>query len=152
MHSNFPPVLAAGSWAALPELLDREGLCGAYDIVLSAETIYSLDSQRQLLACIKQVGCAAMHHSKRSHALLFCGRTPRMSVAGLQCLKPRTGRAWVAAKAYYFGVGGGTASFCRLVAADGTFQACVVAVHDDGASNKREILLLTFLDGGSSAS
>ena len=48
-------VCAAGSWATLPQLLEKEGLLGGYDIILSAETIYSMDSQRQLLACIKQV-------------------------------------------------------------------------------------------------
>ena len=61
----------------------------------------------------------------------------------MQCLKPRTGRALIAAKTYYFGVGGGTASFRRLLAEDGTFEATTAAVHADGASNKREILSLT---------
>lgn len=28
---------------------------GTYDVILSAETIYSLDSQQRLLACIKLV-------------------------------------------------------------------------------------------------
>lgn len=45
-------------------------------------------------------------------------------------------------------MGGGTASFRQLVAEDGTFKASIVAVHDDGASNKREILLLTFIADG----
>lgn len=64
----------------------------------------------------------------------------------VQCLKPRTGKAWIAAKSYYFGVGGGTASFRRLLATDGTFHTELAAVHNDGASNKREILLMTFRD------
>ncbi|EIE22097.1 hypothetical protein COCSUDRAFT_83488, partial [Coccomyxa subellipsoidea C-169] len=104
----------AGDWAGLPRLLKTEGLLGTYDIVLSAETVYSLDSQQQLLNCIRQ------------------------------CLKPDVGKAWIAAKSYYFGVGGGTASFTRLVKQDGTFEVKVVDVIDDGASNKREILLLSF--------
>ncbi len=67
-----------------------------------------------------------------------------MLCAFVQCLKPDVGKAWIAAKSYYFGVGGGTASFTRLVKQDGTFEVKVVDVIDDGASNKREILLLSF--------
>ncbi|CAL8471510.1 g11052 [Coccomyxa elongata] len=104
----------SGDWATLPTLLEKEGLLGTYDIILSAETIYSLDSQQQLLSCIKQ------------------------------CLRPTTGQAWVAAKSYYFGVGGGTASFIRLVEKDGTFNVKTIDVINDGASNKREILTLKF--------
>ncbi|BDA46890.1 Histidine protein methyltransferase 1 homolog [Coccomyxa sp. Obi] len=104
----------SGDWATLPTLLEREGLLGTYDMILSAETIYSLDSQQQLLSCIKQ------------------------------CLRPTTGQAWIAAKSYYFGVGGGTASFIRLVEKGSTFNVEAVDVINDGASNKREILRLTF--------
>ena len=64
----------------------------------------------------------------------------------LQCLKPKTGFALVAAKSFYFGVGGGTASFMRLVEQDGTFTVQSIATFDDGASNKREILQLKFAD------
>jgi len=39
----------------LPDLLDSKDLLGSYDIILAAETIYSLDSQKQLLHCIKKV-------------------------------------------------------------------------------------------------
>lgn len=51
---------AAGDWATLPRLLDSRGLLGSYDMILAAETIYSLDSQRQLLQCIKQVRAACL--------------------------------------------------------------------------------------------
>lgn len=64
----------------------------------------------------------------------------------VQCLKPRTGYALIAAKSYYFGVGGGTASFMRLVKHEGTFAAESIATFEDGASNKREILRLTYLE------
>ena len=47
--------LLAGSWATLPQLLETQDLLGSYDIVLSAETIYSTCGQRQLLPCIKRV-------------------------------------------------------------------------------------------------
>lgn len=62
----------------------------------------------------------------------------------VQGLRPKVGQAWIAAKSYYFGVGGGTASFIQLVDRDGTFEVKAVDVIDDGASNKREILLLSF--------
>lgn len=111
----FPrPRFFSGDWTTLPMLLESENLLGTYDMILSAETIYRLDSQQQLLNCIKQ------------------------------CLKPTTGQAWIAAKSYYFGVGGGTASFSRLVDKDATFNVETVDVINDGASNKREILMLTF--------
>ncbi len=62
----------------------------------------------------------------------------------MQCLRPTTGQAWIAAKSYYFGVGGGTASFIRLVEKDGTFNVKTADVINDGASNKREILTMEF--------
>lgn len=52
--------------------------------------------------------------------------------------------ACVAAKSYYFGVGGGTAAFRRLVQAEGRLMARTVEVLDDGTSVKREILELAF--------
>ena len=61
----------------------------------------------------------------------------------MQCLRLGTGKALIAAKSYYFGVGGGIATFRALLAIDGTFTVSTAATMDDGASNKREILLLT---------
>lgn len=46
------------------------------------------------------------------------------------------------------GVGGGTAAFARLVEAEGRYSCEAVAVVDDGASNKREILRLAPVAGG----
>ena len=102
----------AGSWEALPAVLEGLGLVGSYDMVLTAETIYSLEAMRSLYRCIKA------------------------------CLRPGAGVAYVAAKSYYFGVGGGTAAFRQLVEADGVFACRAVAVVDDGVSNKREVLEL----------
>lgn len=108
----------AGSWDSLPGLLEARGLVHTYDAVLSAETIYSPEAQRSLLAAIRA------------------------------CLRPGTGVAYIAAKSYYFGVGGGTAAFARLVEADGAFSCSTVAVLDDGLSNRREILKLVPLLAG----
>lgn len=48
-------VCLPGDWASLPKALQLQGLLAGYDCILSAETIYSLDSQQSLLHCIKQV-------------------------------------------------------------------------------------------------
>lgn len=103
----------AGGWDSLAGELERQKLAGSYDLVLTAETIYSLDAMRSLFRCIKAA------------------------------LRPGTGTAYVAAKSYYFGVGGGTAAFAELVQRDGAYRCRTVAVVDDGLSNKREVLELT---------
>ena len=63
----------------------------------------------------------------------------------VQCLKPPLGEALVAAKAHYFGVGGGTAAFEALVRERGALAVTTVAVCDDGRSNCRQIVRLSFL-------
>lgn len=60
-----------------------------------------------------------------------------------QALKPGTGTCLAAAKSYYFGVGGSTAALRQHAAAVG-LAVQQAAVLDDGASNKREILALTW--------
>lgn len=44
-----------GEWSSLGSLMASENLGGTYDMIISAETIYSLESQQQLFDCIKQV-------------------------------------------------------------------------------------------------
>ena len=44
-----------GDWSQLGELLAAGGGAGSFDLVVSAETVYSPPSTRALLACIKQV-------------------------------------------------------------------------------------------------
>ncbi|KAL3152167.1 hypothetical protein ABBQ32_001259 [Trebouxia sp. C0010 RCD-2024] len=105
-----------GDWSSLGSLLASENLGGTYDIIISAETIYSLESQQQLFHCIKQA------------------------------IKPPTGIAYIAAKTYYFGVGGGTTSFKKLLKSDGMLEVTTVATIDEGGGNKREILKLKFPD------
>jgi len=83
-----------------------------FDLVLAAETVYDLSGSSRLLALLKEV----------TH--------------------PDRGRVLVAAKAYYFGVGGGSREFARLVQDDGHFDCQVVWASQDGVSNIREILEL----------
>mmetsp|Transcript_6546 Transcript_6546/g.11529 ORF Transcript_6546/g.11529 Transcript_6546/m.11529 type:complete len:275 (-) Transcript_6546:5825-6649(-) len=48
----------------------------------------------------------------------------------------------VAAKRYYFGVGGGTTAFSEYVNSRGAFSAETVSSYEDGSSNVRDIVLL----------
>jgi hypothetical protein len=45
----------SGDWAHTGELLSSKGLGGHYDVILTSESIYCLESQGRLLECIKQV-------------------------------------------------------------------------------------------------
>ena len=58
-----------------------------------------------------------------------------------QALKPG-GQALVAAKTYYFGVGGSTNAFKQTVEADGFFSVKSLAVEGGGPSIQREIIVL----------
>ena len=84
----------------------------SFDLILTAETIYEPKSVPSLLDLLAW------------------------------CLKPGTGVALVAAKVYYFGVGGGVAPFEEEVRRQGLFHIEHVRSVDDGASNMREVLLL----------
>lgn len=55
-------------------------------------------------------------------------------------LQPPHGVAFVASKTFYFGVGGGTKSFRRLVKKDGIFEVKTLAtIEEPGSGNKREV-------------
>lgn len=45
----------AGDWGTLGPVLAGLGLAGAYDIILTTETIYTLEGMSRLFECIKQV-------------------------------------------------------------------------------------------------
>lgn len=85
---------------------------GGFDVILSADTIYSLEGMRRLWQLVQE-------------QLAWPG-----------------GVALVAAKSYYFGVGGSVAEFRRLVGSDERFECASARVFDDGRSNKREVLIL----------
>ena len=83
---------------------------GHYDIILTSETLYCPTSQPKLLATLKYL------------------------------LHPKEGVAFVAAKSYYFGVGGSIGAFVDLVKQDGYFRVEKCEVID--CEVPREILLL----------
>jgi len=85
-----------------------------FDLVLSAETLYNDDC------------CRKVHSMLEQH------------------LEPTRGVALVASKRYYFGVGGGTLDFMKLVEAPGgTLVVEKVACIEDTVSNIRDVLKVT---------
>ena len=64
-----------GDWSSLGSLMASENLGGTYDMIISAETIYSLESQEQLFNCIKQVRLACIRLQS-----LFTGLTHHTSL------------------------------------------------------------------------
>ncbi len=98
----------SGDWSLLPSLLEP---AQTYDMILTSETIYSLESQPKLLNALKHL------------------------------VRPGTGVAYVAAKSFYFGVGGSASSFCQLLEEDGTFSVSQCRTVE--ASVPRVILKLT---------
>lgn len=131
------PRYVAGGWATLPQWLAAQHLQGAFDYVLTAETIYDPGNLPALLQCITAVGWCVAHVYRAAVVALLCTMTV------VQALKPVTGTCLVAAKSYYFGVGGSTAALRQQATAAG-LEVAQRVVLDDGASNKREILALTW--------
>jgi predicted nicotinamide N-methyase len=109
----------AGEWSEVHQLLPlvNDGEAdekGGYDIVLMAETIYSISAQKSLYELIKR------------------------------CLANPDGAVYMAAKKYYFGVGGGTRQFLSMIEKDGVFASTLVSQVTDGSSNVREVWKLSY--------
>ncbi|KAL5781364.1 hypothetical protein ACOSP7_006393 [Xanthoceras sorbifolium] len=116
----------AGDWSQIHQLLpyvndsenDLNSSSGmdptsGYDIILMAETIYSIAANQSLYGLIKK------------------------------CLSRPQGVVYMAAKKHYFGVGGGTRRFLSMVEKDGIMAASLVAEVTDGSSNVREVWKLS---------
>lgn len=111
-----------GDWGSLSRsasLLEP----GAFDVVLAAETVYEPSSFEKHVEILKRA-------VRRKTTLL------------------ESGVAFVAAKSYYFGVGGGARSFRARLESDGDFAVECVQTLSDGASNVREILKVTWAEQG----
>lgn len=85
-----------------------------YDIILMAETVYSISTLQHLYELIKK------------------------------CISRPHGVVYLAAKKHYFGVGGGTRRFLSVVEKDGILASSMVAEVADGSSNVREVWKLSF--------
>nr|XP_043634390.1 histidine protein methyltransferase 1 homolog [Erigeron canadensis] len=117
----------AGDWSEVHQVLpylqtdDQDMNCRSgtnesfgYDIVLMAETVYSISTLPALYELIKK--CTSHPH----------------------------GVVYMAAKKYYFGVGGGSRRFISLVEKDGVMVASLIAEVGGGSSNVREVWKLQF--------
>ncbi|KAL1219575.1 hypothetical protein V5N11_029249 [Cardamine amara subsp. amara] len=109
----------AGEWSEVHQILplvndgetDKKS---GYDIILMAETIYSISAQKSLYELIKR------------------------------CLVYPDGAVYMAAKKYYFGVGGGTRQFLSMIEKDGVLASTLVSEVTDGSSNVREVWKLSY--------
>ncbi|KAK7331442.1 hypothetical protein VNO77_25667 [Canavalia gladiata] len=110
----------AGDWSEIDKLLPhastdaKHNQGNGYDFILMAETVYSINSLQNLYNLIKK------------------------------SLKRPDGVVYMAAKKYYFGVGGGTRRFLSVVEKDGVMTGNLVAEITDGSSNVREVWKITF--------
>ncbi|KAK9287994.1 hypothetical protein L1049_016439 [Liquidambar formosana] len=116
----------AGDWSEIHHLLplvydNKKDLNGhpepnpslGYDVVLMAETVYSISTLQNLYELI------------------------------IKCMNRPHGVVYMAAKKHYFGVGGGTRRFLSVVEKDGILAANLVAEVADGSSNVREVWKLS---------
>lgn len=112
----------AGDWSEVHTILPHSrrgeseeisdqvnGQDDGYDIILMAETVYSVYALPSLYKLIKK------------------------------CLRSPHGAVYMAAKKHYFGVGGGSRRFLSIVEKDSTLTAELVAEVADGSSNVREV-------------
>ncbi|XP_009625430.1 uncharacterized protein LOC107783878 [Nicotiana tabacum] len=110
-HLILPHVLADEGGTKSCKTVDK---AAGYDIILMAETVYSVSTLPTLYKLIKK------------------------------CLHSPHGIVYLAAKKHYFGVGGGSRRFISIVEKDGILAASLVAEVTDGSSNVREIWKLHF--------
>ena len=97
----------SGDWGSVVDFINPGQVSEMmYDVILTSETIYSVESHVKLYNVIKRN------------------------------LKKPNGIAYVAAKTHYFGVGGGTRSFEQLVKMDGVFDVSVCKVYTDGVQRE----------------
>ncbi|XP_059286115.1 uncharacterized protein LOC132039632 [Lycium ferocissimum] len=110
-HQILPHVPADDSDTKNSQTVDE---AAGYDIILMAETVYSVSTLPGLYKLVKK------------------------------CLRSSHGVVYLAAKKYYFGVGGGSRRFISIVEKDGILAASLVAEVTDGSSNLREVWKLHF--------
>lgn len=102
----------AGDWSDLVTVMnptDENSL--KYDLIVTSETIYCIDSQAKLLDLMKKQ------------------------------IKPITGRVLVAGKRHYFGVGGSMEMFKKLVRNDGYFKCSSCKLITDCSVPREVLML-----------
>uniref|UniRef100_A0A2P2KF77 protein-histidine N-methyltransferase n=2 Tax=Rhizophora mucronata TaxID=61149 RepID=A0A2P2KF77_RHIMU len=120
-HTGTELRFFAGDWSQIHQCLPHvhnsekdldspgQNSISGYDIILMAETIYSISAQHSLYGLIKK------------------------------CISSPCGVVYMAAKKHYFGVGGGTHQFLSMVEKDGIMAASLIVEVADGSSNVREV-------------
>jgi hypothetical protein len=74
LDAEAPPArYFCGDWGTLGPLLADLGLAGAYDVILTTETIYTLEGMDRLFKCIKQV---RSKRAGRAAAMSLCPSKP----------------------------------------------------------------------------
>ncbi|KAG8377662.1 hypothetical protein BUALT_Bualt08G0056200 [Buddleja alternifolia] len=115
---NCETRIFSGDWGEVDHLLScvfsnenevQLDQTAGYDVILMAETVYSISALPNLYKLIKK------------------------------CLRNPHGIVYMAAKKYYFGVGGGSRRFLSIVEKDGALASSLVAEVTDGSSNVREV-------------
>lgn len=72
-QSPPPPVkYFSGDWGTLGGLLKEINLAGSYDIIVTTETIYTLDGMNRLFQCIKEV-------NEMKKQFILCKPVPELS-------------------------------------------------------------------------
>ncbi|OWM84229.1 histidine protein methyltransferase 1 homolog [Punica granatum] len=112
MHRLLP--YARDNKSEVNHSLEYESSKTGYDIILMAETVYSISTLQNLYELVKK------------------------------CLGHPHGVVYMAAKKHYFGVGGGSRRFLSVVEKDGVMVTSLVAEVADGSSNVREVWKLSF--------
>ena len=138
-----------GDWNRLAEVAPAEG----YDLILTADTLYTTQCADELASLIGRhlkraggIGCV-MHPTPRTHTHAHTHTVTAVvwnALTSCMLTSWRMACSLVAAKRYYFGVGGGTDAFVAALAkqtGDGAGWATKEALTlADGKSNARLIV------------
>ena len=121
---NITICFFSGSWSSFSPQLTRLHP-QIFDIVLTSETIYRIDSLPSLTETMRLACCGSQNNSTEVVAIRKKG----------ECL--------VAAKVLYFGVGGGVSDFVSYVEKQGNAKAEIVRERNTGIG--RLVLSLNFI-------
>lgn len=134
----------AGDWSEIDSLLlrgdadldkstnshENDTAYNGYDIILMAETVYAVSSLPNLYRLIKKVSIHNIHFADIFlFTWIFHVYYSLLTKNTLQCLRYPGGIVYMAGKKHYFGVGGGTRHFVRLVTEDGKFISSFLVIE-----------------------
>jgi hypothetical protein len=100
------------------------------------------DFHKAAIAVAERLGAKCCDYILTAESIYNTNSAHQLLQACDVCLSD-SGAVLLAAKRYYFGVGGSLAAFKKMVDLQGLFQWDNVATIDDGSNNVREVLRLT---------